>query len=197
MDSATATYKDDILNRANQDPAMACLAAMLSKPERSQPRFIHFSEPTHPCWVEDRYYLHASSLVAKIQQGIGATLPQICIIEDITPSYVLELGTQLNLPAEFFARHVSNPTPENLWTIRGGTTPSPPIYDQHLIGIYEYQDDTTITPDMIARERKGYADRIATKGSDWPLSFNTSLSFCQIRRNTRMLHALRPCLLYS
>jgi hypothetical protein len=195
MDSAIATYKDDILNRANQDPAMACLAAMLSKPERSQPRIAHFSEPAHPSTVRYSYYPHPSSLVANIRQGFGATLPQICIIEDIPPSYVLELGAHLNIPAEFFARHVSNPSPDDLWAIRGGTTPSPPIYDQHLIGIYEYQDNTTVTPDMIARERKGYADRIVTKGSAWPMSVNTSLSFCQVRRNTRMLHALRPWLL--
>jgi hypothetical protein len=170
---------------------MVSLAAMLSKPERSKPRVVHFSEPAQPAWVGDSYYLHASSLVANIRQGVEAALPQICIIEDITPSYVLELGAHLNIPAEFFAMHVSNPTPDNLWTIRGGTSPSPPVYDQHLIGIYELQDNTTITPDMIASERKGYADRIVTKDSAWPMSFNTSLSYCQIRRNTCMPHTFR------
>ena len=78
----------------------------------------------------------ASDIVALSTDDLKNGREAFCVVENISPSCIEELGSAWDLEPEFFVGHVTNPNLEDLWTKHSDE------YDarkyRHLDGVFKY-----------------------------------------------------------
>jgi hypothetical protein len=99
----------------------------------------------------------------------------VCIIENISPVYVSELGAAWDITSDFFAQHVAGPPHQELWTHIAWQ--KSPDWRHHLYGIYECGGSASERAVATMRNRN-YCDRVVQVDSRWPVSISTVVSFC-------------------
>lgn len=118
-----------------------------------------------------------SDLVASSADDEDSGREAICVIENISPRVIEELGSAWDLDPEFFIGHAKNPNPEDLWENHSAE------YDvreyRHLNGVFEYhgmrgQKDLDSSPN--------YFPRHCFEETPYPVQSSTRISYYRVRQ---------------
>ena len=116
-----------------------------------------------------------SDIVALSAEDLETGREAICVVENISPSCIEELGSASDLDPEFFVGHVTNPNVEDLWP-RHSVTYEVRKY-RHLDGVFEYHG---------LKEPKGlhslpnYFPRHCYEHPPFPVQSSTRISYYRV-----------------
>lgn len=119
-----------------------------------------------------------SDLVACSAKDQNSGREAICVIENISPSFIEELGSAWDLDPEFFIGHAKNPNPEELWARY-----HPGEYDmreyRHLDGVFEYHG---VRGQKSFDSLPNYFPRHCFEKAPYPVQSNTRISYYRVHR---------------
>ena len=106
------------------------LVDLLRQPDNSRTRIFYTNSKLKPRIGTP------SDIVALSADDLKNGREAFCVVENISPSYIGELGSAWNIDPEFFVGHVTNPNVEDLWAEH------PVEYEvrkyRHLDGVFKY-----------------------------------------------------------
>ncbi|KIW17056.1 hypothetical protein PV08_04247 [Exophiala spinifera] len=156
----------------------------LSRPKMHIPTPIGFEADSHSTLRT------ADEVIAAVSAASDRSEKGICIVENISPTYILELGAAWDVDPEFFARHAASPRPQDLWVHRKWEKNGTPPDAHHLSGVYECGGPAW-TETAVRKLSVNYCDRVIHKDSGWPVNLSTVMSYCivasQRQRGTYLL----------
>lgn len=148
------------------------LRELLRQPDKNKTKVFYTNEKLQPK-VET-----PSGLVAFSSEDQKSGKEVICVIENISPGYIEELGSAWDLDPEFFIGHARNPNAEDLWAREHAADYEVREY-RHLDGVFEYHG---------VRGQKGlnslpnYFPRHCFKESPYPVQSNTRISYYRVHQ---------------
>jgi hypothetical protein len=175
VEKSYASRVQDLLSSSLRSAASADrvvdLVELLRQPDKSRTKIFYTNRELHP---QDGT---PSDLVAFSADDQKSRTEAICVIENISPGFIEELGSAWNLDPEFFIGHAENPNPEDLWVNHFAE------YDvrkyRHLDGVFEYHG---------MRGQKGldsspnYFTRHCFEERTYPVQSNTRISYYRVRQ---------------
>ena len=177
----TSQYAESVRQLAKNVPGNMCnLLDLLSKKERYETRVFYTNSNTAGRGSINR--LPATELINRVRNDEKQGLRAVCVIENISPAFIEELGTTWQIDPLFFANHATNPAKDRLWDrvewkhgdkIEHSLDPY-----QHLNGIFEYHD-TEISVTHMTNLSKNYCCRHVFKDYHWPVNSNIMISYCR------------------
>jgi hypothetical protein len=182
-------YKQIVQDGVNSAEAgMSDLLSMLSSVE-DKPTRVSYIRRTGG-FTADRHDVETTSDLLDLLSYTNQ--PAIVIIENISPSFVLETGAKLHIDPQFFASHVKSRKSQGSWDYMDNPEDGPLDESRdihsHLHGIYECQD-TTVTIESLQAAMTTYCSRRVWKEPKWSPNASTIISSL-----ARMESKLRQCL---
>lgn len=180
MDKSYSSRVRDILsNSSSHDSASPTewsqwtfnLLKLLRQPDIDKPKIYYTSNGKSCPRVET-----CSDLVALSADDQASETEAICVIENISPGFIEEIGSAWDLDPEFFIGHAKNPNPEDLW-VKQSTAYDTRNY-RHLLGAFEYHG---------LRGQKGlnsspnYFPRRCFEHPPYSVQSNTFISYYRVR----------------
>ena len=148
------------------------LGELLGQPDKNKTKVFYTNGELQP------QVKTPSGLVAFSAEDQKSGREVICVIENISPGYIEELGSAWDLDPEFFIGHARNPNPEHLWPLKHAADYEVREY-RHLDGVFEYHG---------MRGQKGlnslpnYFPRHCFKESPYPVQSNTRISYYHVHQ---------------
>ena len=115
-----------------------------------------------------------------VDSAISSLHQAVCIVENITSSWIERLEHEWGIDSEFFKTHMENPAKEHLWK---NVFEGAPIYDPnrtyhsvHIPGIIEYEDWQVRNGQKL--DLTSNSSRHCVQEGKYPISSNTVISYC-------------------
>ena len=138
----------DLLSTSNTSTASVDLVDLFRRPDTSRTKIFYTNSQ-----LKSRIGT-PSDIVALSADDLKIGREAFCVVENISPSCIAELGSTWNLDPEFFVGHVTNPNVEDLWE-KHSVEYEVRKY-RHLDGVFKYhglreQKDLHWLPNYIPR----------------------------------------------
>ena len=98
---------------------METLLTMLRKSEQHGCKVLYFRRPDRSIATKSIFDLETpAELIKELEIVEFADEDAVCVIENISPAFILELGAVRKIPPDFFAEYVRSPKREGVWVSR-------------------------------------------------------------------------------
>ena len=118
-----------------------------------------------------------SDIVALSADDLKIGREAICVVENIFPSCIEELGSAWDLDPEFFIGHVTNPDVEDLWAQHSDEHQVRNY--RHLDGVFEYHG---LKDQKGLRSLPNYFPRHCYEQPPHPIQSSTRISYYRVRQ---------------
>jgi hypothetical protein len=170
QDVATKTLTTSASAKASEG-----LLDILRMPDRNSTKVFYTNTKEQP------QILSPSDLIACANSDRDCGREAICVIENISPTFIEALGSEWNLDPEFFIGHSTNPKREDLWVYRPWQMPERD-YD-HLDGTFEYHGHTDPLDPSQVDGPSNYFRRDCFQTQNYPFQSNTRISYYRVRHS--------------
>lgn len=167
-------YVRTIQDYANDHPDDAePLIKLMALPERNMTKFF-YSNVTN-----DEQPTTISQLLSFVKHDASSSTKGVCVIENISPACIKEVGHEWSINPSFFSQHASNPSQADLWRMWPFSALSTPIDHQCLDGVYLYSD-MSLDLNQLQQNDSNYCQRYIYKDSKWHVNSSTRISYCRV-----------------